>query len=612
MKKLHLALVKLGTRISNLKISTQIVMFYFAILVFSVLFSGFTYQRFYNRTLSEKVSEVSVQTLYSISSNLEAIIENAKNLSKVILSSDEIQEPLRGIIEGGDSLNLDQQRAVNSYISTFIEAFPFLSSIYIFDNNSQRYGIDKMPLKALATSHIEDAPWYGDAVEAEGGFILRLNAGGILGEREGEHYISLIRIINDVYSQKPIGVLLLNLSENAFSDAFKDILNRYDTDIRITDGEGQTFVDFDHPQLFESLDSNRDHTGDGATSVKAVGGVDYLLSYLSIPKYGWNITSAMPFEELSRESKAFNAIAVGIIALNSLLLFLGAIFISRLITHPIKKLLGAMKGVEKGVFEEVAIISGENEIGKLRDAYNIMIREIKNLIHKVVEDQKIKRKAELDILQAQIKPHFLYNTFDAISSLALSGKNTEVYRVMKALGSYYRISLSKGSEVITLADELEVVKNYLAIQLVRYGDAFSLEYAIDERALPYKIPKLILQPIVENAIYHGIKPKGEKGAIRIEVRLEGDWILLSVFDDGVGMEKSAIDALLDSSGQDRGEKGFGLKGTLERLRIFYGVADPMRIESERWEGTRILLKIPARLENRINALSTFKEDGHAG
>ena len=249
-----------------------------------------------------------------------------------------------------------------------------------------------------------------------------------------------------------------------------------------------------------------------------VGNKDYLLSYLNIPKYDWKIISMMPFNELSKESSIFSVIAFIVIALNSLLVFIGSVFIARMITTPIKKLIKSMKNVEKGEFKKVDITAGNDEIGKLRDGYNIMISEIQILINKVVEDQKIKRKAELDVLQAQIKPHFLYNTFDAISSLALMGRNDEVYKVMKALGSYYRISLSKGSEVITIGEEIEVVKNYLTIQQVRYGDIFTVSYDIDEVAKKFNILKLILQPIVENAIYHGIKPKGEKGNINISAK----------------------------------------------------------------------------------------------
>ena len=309
-------------------------------------------------------------------------------------------------------------------------------------------------------------------------------------------------------------------------------------------------------------------------------------------KYDWSIISTIPFEELSKESYAFNTAALSILAFNAFLMFLGSLAVSKMISAPIKKLLDSMKGVEKGEFEKVNIDAGNDEIGSLRDAYNIMIEEIKKLINKVVHEQKVKRKAELNVLQAQIKPHFLYNTFDAISSLALMGKNDQVYKVMKFLGSYYRVSLSKGSEVISIKDEVEVVRNYASIQQVRYGDIFDIHYDIDDRANNYKIPKLVLQPLVENALYHGIKPKGEKGNITIHVKYLGDFIELSVEDDGVGMDKGTIEQILNNEVKDE-IKSFGLKGTIERLKIFYGINNPVTIESSE-NGTKVIIRIPAK------------------
>lgn len=595
---------KVKQKFADLKVRTKIMVFYCTLQIFSVLLSAFIYQTIYNFTISKKVSDVSLQTLYSISSNIDSIIENARNLTTVISTSNEIQQPLREksqkigeadamkphVVDTND--RLDSQRSINAHVSRFIGAFPFISSIYIFDGSSQRYGIDKMPLKALSIKHIEDAFWYRDALAAQGGFILKLNAGGIFNDSPGEKYVSLIRIINDIYSQKPTGVIILNITQEAFANCYKDILNKYDIDIMIEDQAGQTIVDFRHTRIPDIHTLFQSDSQIGSSVLKKLDKQDYLITRLTMDKYSWNIVSTMLFQELSKESNNFNVITLGIIAFNATLLIFGFVIISRLITRPIKKLLVSMKGVEKGEFKKVHIDSGNDEIGKLRDAYNIMIVEIQNLIHKVVEDQKLKRMAELDVLQAQIRPHFLYNTFDAISALALSGQNEEVYKVMKALGSYYRVSLSKGREIITLSEELEVVRNYMAIQKVRYGDVFTMHYDIDESAMQYKILKLVLQPLVENALYHGIKPKGEHGNIRLSVRHVQEFLQLVIEDDGIGMSQDIIARILESRYQGGTSNSFGLLGTIERLRIFYGINEPITIESVPYEGTRIIISIP--------------------
>lgn len=591
-------LTKVKKKYIDLKISTKILTFYSGVLLFSVVLSAFIYQNVYNSTMSKKVSEVSVQTLYSISSNILSMIENAKNLSKVVITSDEIQQPLNQISENPYTSDYtEHQRIMNTYISRFIESFPFVSSIYIYDSASQRYGIDKMHLKTLKILSISMADWYEAAVAAKGGFILKLNAGGIYEDTDKETYISLIRIINDIYTQKPLGVLIMNITESSFVNSYADILNKYDTDIMILDEQGQTVVDFRNnqpPDIYTLLYS--DHSGGSNSIVEEIDGREYLVSILNMQKYNWNIISSMPFDELSKESAIFNITAIAIIVLNAALMFLGSIAISRMIATPIKKLLNAMKGVEHGDFVKVEIDTGDNELGSLRDAYNIMITEIQNLINKVVIEEKIKRKAELDVLQAQIKPHFLYNTFDSISSLALSGKNEQVYKVMKSLGSYYRISLSKGSEVITVGEEIDVVKNYMVIQQIRYGDIFTMHYDIDESATKYKILKLILQPLVENSLYHGIKPKGDHGNIYIRCMQHDNCIELTVEDDGVGASQETISMLLDNRYNMNTKTSFGLRGTIERLRIFYGVKDPVFIKSTQGSGTTVTIRIPIERE----------------
>ena len=250
-----------------------------------------------------------------------------------------------------------------------------------------------------------------------------------------------------------------------------------------------------------------------------------------------------------------------------------------------------MKGIEKGEFKRVDIKSGNDEIGKLADGYNTMIGQIQNLINRIMQEQKMKRKVELDVLQAQIKPHFLYNTFDAISSLALYGKNKEVYDIMKALGVFYRTRLSKGREVITIGEEIDVVVNYLKIQKYRYEDMFSVEYDIDEEAKSYKTLKLVLQPFVENSLYHGIRPKGKNGKIWVSAKCTGDFILLQIADDGIGMTEEEVERL--TSGKTlREDQSFGIWGTIERLRIFYGVDNIISIESHKDYGTKVSIRIP--------------------
>lgn len=574
--------------LQGLTIGTKITLYYLGLLIFSIVVSSILYYRINSNIMSRKVSAVSFQTLGSISANIDALIDNVNNYSKMILSDAVIQDSLKS----GRFNNLESQRDARRYLIRILEATPLLSAVYLFDNYGNKYGIDKLTIKQLRLRNIREADWYDEVIRRKGGYILKLNAGDIFADTlSKEPYLSHIRVVNDLDTQKPIGILIIHISQKALVGSITGVDNKYLTSIILKDENNQ---DITRVNNLNSIDIGR-FTGPpqkGFHSLtQRIKNKWYLISRLKTGR-GWNIISIMPFDELSRESRIFSMIAFALILMNGLLMFCGLLLISMLITVPINKLLKSMRDVKNGRFEMVEITAGDDEIGKLRDGYNVMILEIKKLLDRTIEEQKIIRKAELDILQEQIKPHFLYNTFDAISALALAGRSNDVYTVMKALGSYYRMSLSKGSQVITVAEEIEIVKNYLTIQKIRYGDIFDVDYQVDEESGSQKVLKLILQPLVENSLYHGIKPKGEKGLITVKARYTPEFIELTVADDGMGIPAAKVEAIMNES-RTAPPSSFGLRGTIERLRIFYGIEDILRIESKEGAGTRIIITIPA-------------------
>ena len=578
-------------RLTDLRISTKIMLFYFLLLMFSITVSSFLYQKIYSNIISDKVSEMSIQTLYSISANIDTMLENVNNYSKAIFSNDDLQNMLR---YSKPYLDLNVQTRVNASLIKLMESIPIISSVYIFDNSGTKYAVDKAQIQELKIEEIFEAPWYKEVTDSKGFYVLRLNAGGIFKESSKGNFISLIRIINDIQSQQPIGILIVNIPENSFKNTYKSLVSKYETEIVLLDENNENIIkNYSSDKLSKDKILKIISGKESNSEVIELKKKEYLVSSLKM-KHNWKAISVVPFGELSKESSIFGFVAFMVIILNSVLLFLGSIFISRLITTPVKNLLKSMKGIENGEFKMVEIKTGNDEFGKLRDGYNIMILEIQKLIRRMVEEQKIKRKAELDVLQAQIKPHFLYNTFDAISSLALTGRSAEVYTIMKALGSYYRTSLSKGSEVVTIAEEVEVVKNYLTIQKIRYGDIFTDSYDIDSSIEKMKILKLVLQPLVENALYHGIKPKAESGTIKITAKHYAGYVKMTVEDNGVGMEKEYIERIMGGR-YDSDKTSFGLRGTIERLRIFYGVEDIFEIESELGSGTKVIITIPVEM-----------------
>lgn len=575
---------KLIEKFKNFKIGTKIVVYYLLISLLSICFSTFIYHEIDKRIMTQKVSEMAQETLQTINSSLNELIYTVDNESKIVLSNQGLQSVLKS---GDNGFNYNNQVTTNRYLTEFIQSNMNISSIYVLDNYDNEYFVDKKAYKSFNLKEVKDCSWYNELLQAEGGYIIKFNGGELFYEPD-QKYVSLMRVINDLDSQKPIGIMIVNIPEQAVTNSFKNAITKGDTSILIKDKNNNDFIETGD---LTGHDIGHETYGSDNYFIKKIKGHDYIFSSLKIKDYNWTIVSKMPFKELSKELNTFYFTTFVVTIINAILMFIGAISISKLITNPIKKLLKSMKGVENGEFKKVDIETGNDEIGKLRDGYNIMVLEIEKLINRIIDEQRIKRNAELNVLQAQVKPHFLYNTLDAMGYLALSGKCDEVYEALEALGGYYRTSLSKGREVVTVAEEIDIVKNYFLLQKLRYGDIFTDTYEVDKRVLHLKILKLVLQPIAENALYHGIKPKGEKGNIRLRAVLVGNLMKLSIEDDGVGMTEEELDRVIGDKIQDN-NLSFGLRGTIERLRIFYGISDVYEIESHKRYGTKVTITIP--------------------
>jgi two-component system sensor histidine kinase YesM len=571
----------------NFKLGTKIIVCYFIISVISISFSTFIYQEINKRIMTQKVGEMAVQTLQTIDSNLKLLIYTVNNESKILLSNRNVQNILKN---GNEYFNYNSQTTVNRNLTELIQSNMFISSVYIFDNFGNRYFVDKKAYKSFNLVDIENSDWYDDLQKAKGGYLLKSD-GGSLFNQPNQKVISIIRVINDLESQRPIGTMVINIPEEAISKSFKNITEKGDIGILLRDQNNNDILNSRDLSKYHIKESDEYEMKENHYyHIEKVEANNYIISYLK-NDMNFTIISIVPFSEISKQSNIYMLVIFGMLILSSIMSFSGLILVSSSITRPINKLIKSMRAVENGEFRKVNIETGNDEIGKLKNVYNTMIYKIENLIEQIKKEQKIKRKAELNVLQSQIKPHFLYNSFDAISCLALEGRNDEVYKIIKALGNFYRTSLSNGKEVVTVEEELQTVKSYITIQQIRYDNIFNINMDIDEMANEYKILKLVIQPLVENSIYHGIKPTRRKGEIFISTSLKNGYVEIVVQDDGVGISKDKLQSIKQQS-----TKGVGLRGTMERLNIFYNGKSKFEVKSKTEEGTKITIHIPIEQE----------------
>lgn len=273
------------------------------------------------------------------------------------------------------------------------------------------------------------------------------------------------------------------------------------------------------------------------------------------------------------------------------------------ILRPVQELYNATEKVSQGDFKARAAISSSDEIAVLAHAFNNMAGNMQSLVDKIKEDERKMRKADLRLLQEQINPHFLYNTLDTIVWLIEAEETDKAVNMVVTLSDFFRLVLSKGKEFITIQEEEQHISSYLEIQEVRYHDIMEYDVQIDRSLYGYKIPKLTLQPLVENALYHGIKYKRARGYIHVNGEKDGDIIRLTVRDNGVGMDETELGELQKEISRPckETEKGFGLANVNERIHMYFGQEYGMRISSAKGKGTLVEVTIPAvRAEEKQN------------
>lgn len=566
----------------NLSIMKKIIIYFTLVFLFSILSITFLYERINTKYTLEKLEQSSLEVLESAKSNMNIIVGNVSNVSKMIISSSNIQNALNNYETEDKSL----RNNINDYLSQFTNFQSNISSIYLLDYEGNKYYSESYLYKGLNLSDVKKSSLYEELLNKDGEYILKYNCGGLIKETD-RNYVSLLRVVNNINTQEPMGIMIINIDEDNFFDSDTNSNDKFSTKIFIRDGENNFITKDSNREILSKLENEINYSIGNGTITKKLEKSNYIVSNVSVEGINWSIVSVSSYSRLLEQNQYVKYILVYFLLFSFALIVLGAVIISKFITGPINKLCESMNDVGDGKFSLVNIKTYNDEIGQMKNRYNGLIIEITELMKKIKENEEKKRQIELDLLMSQIKPHFLYNTLDSINSLALSGESKKIYKMIKSLGKFYRVSLNEGNNIISVREEIDTIKNYLIIQEMRYGELLDVEYNLDDSCNEYRIIRLVLQPLVENSIYHGIRNKEGKGKIVISTYEDEESIYLSVEDNGLGIKKSKIEDIYNNKGI-----GVGLRATKERLRIFYGDKFKFKIESKLGVGTKITIKIP--------------------
>lgn len=561
------------------------------LLIMTVCISTLLYLR-EARRLSEKTENVNMgRELLTYQAVFESYIERADECSRMICNSDALQSAL------SDAAHFVSEKPTASLDSTLIRQLTgnsVISSVYVFDTRGNMYRADEDFAKQPAMKDIWSAPWYNDVYELQGDWILKINAGGFFEDQQEQgDYISLIRSVMEYGTENEIGTLIVNISLQTLQEEFEKNAAEMEMKVVICDEYNNIAFSTGDVSGAPIQQYLRDYViyGNNYQTYQGTDGIRYKVCCRKYENSGWRMLGIVEQNPYTETVRQFGKIAAVVLVMACFLLLIGMGIFRNILFKALNPILESIHKIPDGVFESVEPAASSRELYELQTGYNRMTEQIQALFQKVEEEQQEKRKYELNVLQAQIKPHFLYNTFDSISALILTKRDRDAFQMLQALGKYYRTSLHKGDEVITLAEELKIVQNYLIIQQYRYEDIVHVEYDLDEHISDCKVLKLIMQPFVENAIYHGLKVKEDGGTIRIRTSDEQDMMKIVIADDGVGMTEERLKEVMED--QDHQEKvSFGVRGTIERIRLYYKREDLVTIQSKVDEGTCVTIRIP--------------------
>lgn len=327
--------------------------------------------------------------------------------------------------------------------------------------------------------------------------------------------------------------------------------------------------------------------------IESYDGIKRLVTVKTVGYTGWKIVGVINVSDIRSDHNQISGFAIYIMIFAIFMVISINMFVSTRIANPIKELEECVKKFESGVIDLKVPISGSKEVEHLGKAINSMVKEMQVLMKNITKEHEAKRKSELNALQAQINPHFLYNTLDSIIWMIENENYDGAITMVTSLARLFRISLSKGKNIISVKDELEHAKNYLTIQNIRYKDKFEYYIEYEEETLELATIKLIIQPLIENAIYHGMEFMSGDGEILVKAYIKNSNLYIDVIDNGFGMTEEVAKNLLTNNSTSKGSgSGIGLKNVHERIQLYFGAEYGLEIYSEPDEGTTIRIHMP--------------------
>lgn len=577
-----------------------ILLYIFLILIPACALMYFYYLRT-SSVLEKEVTNSTLQALNQAEINISYRLDNIRKISNTIFMNSKLHDFL-----SRDNDDMIQQIEDAKELRNIVESAQSNADVFkvrLFVENSKILSGEDINFFSL--DDIKKKDWYKDLANENGGIYWKSTYNERFLGQDDTNVISCARMLRNPRNyDEQIGALVIDVSEKYLYDILSGIELTHKESIYILDNEGKVVSYSDKSKIGTGIFNDNDlkllqGTTEGIFEVGKGASRSFVI-HKTLKTTGWKLVATMPVSEITGRSNVFNNVAGVVVIIITLIIFMLAVFLifaflAESMTKRIKQLVSIMRkdGIEN-LDESINIRDGD--INVLEKSVDSMMQTVHNLMKESYQAKMHEREAQLKALQAQINPHFLYNTLDTINWMAIRINAEDISQMVDSLAKYFRLSLNKGRDIVTVADELSLAQVYLEIQKMRFVDSFTVEFDVEDEVKQYCMPKLVLQPIIENALLHGIQKKRDrKGSLKIEARKLDKDILLIVIDDGVGMEPEKAESLLSGNLQqsEPNSKGssYGLYNVNERIKLFSGEGYGIRIITEKDKGTRVEIKL---------------------
>lgn len=595
------------------EIRYKLLLFLTASTLLPVLFFGLVSYRISSGIVESDFVRYKSRIIDQISSNLDENISYLIRQSMYVYPN--LQDVIKVLTTETDEINVDYMEHYNrlsDFLETLLQSNDRFDSITLFSLKGEvKFFKNKRGIGSLNLHTVQNEDWFKDTLASRAVPLFmepHLNAFLAGTGDEIQPVISVSRSVLDITTlgNEAKGVLVIDQNMDRIKQLFANAETDDEETVLVLGKNGQ-LIYANRPDAQKLVDRVRPRLEGKASATGSfndrMDGRDSIVTYRISPDYEWKVVSILPVSALKEKSAYLKQTTLLLSLVLMVIALLVSFFFSQMITKPLKKLMGSFRSFQRGDFSTRIQVKREDELGMIGETFNHMVADLKALIDSKYELTILRNESELKALQNQINPHFLYNTLSSIKAVCDNGNAADASAMVQHLSDMFRYNLSKGDFIVPFYKELEYIQSYLFLQQIRFSDRFAVHYDIDERVLDVPILRLTLQPFIENAIYHGLELKRDKGEIHVSAQVFEEKCLIYVYDNGLGIEpeklerinRSLADSRFDREAKDGSER-IGMSNVHARIRYFFGPAYGVELSSKQGSHTIVKLTLPFRLK----------------